>query len=128
MRRLTLARAMLCFGLLGAGCSDPTGVESDILSARIVRSELELRNDTQTPVYYFAADRGILALLDWAVCIQPSECNGVSPHSTTSIALDDIIGGGESAEIVVYHWRLVQGQSSTGYVADSIRSLIVPVR
>ena len=126
--RSALSRAILCFGLAVAGCSDPVGVESDILSARVAGGELVLRNDTQTPVYYFAADRGILALLDWAVCIRPDECNGVAPRSTTSIALDDIIGGGESGEIVVYHWRLISGQSATGWVADSIRTLTVSVR
>ena len=119
---------ILCFGLAVAGCSDPLGVESDILSASVSRGELVLRNDTQAPVYYLAADRDVLALLDWAVCIQPSQCNGVLPRSTKSIALDDIIGGGDSGEIVVYHWRLISGQSASGYIADSIRTLTVSVR
>ena len=110
-----------------SACSDPFGVETDILSAKVVSERLLLTNSTNDPVYYFAADRDILAVLNWAICVQPGQCNAVPRESTRSIALNDVIGGGASGEIVVYHWRLTPGQSPTGYVADSLRSLIVPV-
>jgi hypothetical protein len=125
--RLPVPRSLLSIALAAFACSDPLGVETDILAARIVSERLLLTNTSNAPVYYFAADRDILAVLTWAICTEPSRCNAVPGESTKSIALEDVIGRGESGEIVVFHWRLIPGQSTTGYVADSIRTVNVRV-
>lgn len=120
--------AIVAAGIGFSGCSDPVSVRTDILAARIVDQRLELTNRSTTPVYYFAADKNMLALIDWVICTQPSECNSVAPRSTRSVPFRDIPGAGDGSEIVVYHWRLVPGQSATGYVADSLRTLTVADR
>jgi hypothetical protein len=110
-------------------CSEVVSVESDLLVARAVDSRLELTNTTSTRVFYFAADRNGLAVLDWAPCVDPAVCDAVAPLSTRNIALEDVaLYNPGVSEIAVYHWRLVAVPGEGGYVPDSIRMVVVPVR
>ena len=121
--------ALIVVAIASWGCSDPVGLESDVLRVRKAPTALELTNVSTAPVYYFAADRGWLALVDWAVCDDPATCVGIAPSTSKQLAWEDI--GGYSAttsEVVVYHWRLVPGSRPSGFVADSIRSLVVRIR
>ena len=122
-----LVSVMLAAFALGA-CSDPTSVESDIISAQAASGRLNITNNSDDPVYYFAADREALALIDWAPCQDPARCNAIPPHSTRTIAFQSIAGyqtGSGSA--LVYHWKLLE-RAPAGYQIDSIRYVIVSLR
>ena len=123
-----LRRALAALTIATAGCSDPVGVETDILKARVVSASLGLTNQTRFPVYYFAVDRNTLAVIDWAICMDPTRCESVPARSTRWVPLTEIFGADENSEIVVFHWRLVPGESPTGFVPDSVRSLVTPPR
>ena len=118
----------LALGIALASCSDSVGVESDILAAEVVGDNLELRNVGEAPVFYFALDRETLAVADWAICTDPDDCQSVPARSTKLISLEQVHPSSGDADILVYHWRLVPGDSPTGYVADSLRTLTVPLR
>lgn len=113
---------------MAASCSDPLAVESDILTARLVNAHLELTNTSTQPIYYFAVDRGSLTYIRWAVCIEPQTCQAVTQRSTLRIPLSEVaLYGKGDHEIVIYHWRLVAGESQTGFVADSLRTITLKV-
>lgn len=42
-----------------AGCSSPTEIHSDIISARSESRTITITNESDDPVYYFAADREV---------------------------------------------------------------------
>jgi hypothetical protein len=118
----------LALGIALASCSDPVGVESDILAAEIAGDNLELRNAGEAPVFYFALDRETLAVVDWVICTDPNDCQSVPARSAKLIPVEQVHPSDGDADILVYHWRLVSGDSPTGYVADSLRTLTVPLR
>ena len=109
-------------------CSVTTAPSSDLITAIPGAEAVDLRNNSTETVYYFAADRGVLALLDFAICRDPSKCESIAPGSTKRVPYAGIIGySGTTAELVVYHWRLIAKGSGT-FEQDSIRSMIVPLK
>jgi hypothetical protein len=124
MRRNWLISAA---ALAAIACSGPTSLESDILRVTAREQALELTNISSRTVYYFAADRHALALIDWAVCTNPDTCPGVPVNSTSSINFSELAGYQPgSGEAVVYHWHLVGAAGH--FQPDSIRSQIVSLR
>ena len=120
--------SVLCAALAIAACSVTTAPSSDLMTAIPGAEAVELRNNSSDPVYFFAADRGVLALLDFAVCRDPSKCESIAPGTTKRVPYAGIIGySGTTAELVVYHWRLIE-KTAGAYEQDSIRSMIVPLR
>jgi hypothetical protein len=62
-------------------------------------------------------------------CIDPAKCKGIASGASRRIAFTEVAGyQWASGEAVVFHWRLIRGPSSSGFVADSIRSTIVQMR
>ncbi len=109
-------------------CSVTTAPSSDLITASPESETLDLRNNSADPVYYFVADRGVLALLDFAICNEPPKCESIAPGTAKRVPYDGILGySGTSEELVVFHWRLLP-KSSGGYEQDSIRSMIVPLK
>ena len=124
---MKLASSILLAVLALAGCDNPVVPSSDLISARSSNQTLQITNDTDNPVYYFVAERGTLALLDWAVCTDPTDgrCKSVAAHATAQISYESIVGPAEKgSKVVVYHWRLIPAGAAK-FEADSIRSLVV---
>ena len=112
-----------------AGCSNPTDPASDLMTAKATNQTLELTNTSSDKVYYFVADRDKLALLDWAVCLDPAnaECKFVAPGATKQINYSEFMGTESTGtKAIVYHWRLIP--KGTGYEYDSLRSLEVDLK
>ena len=126
MKRLS---SVLMVASLGSfGCESPVAVESDLLQVRSDLTALEITNVSATPVYYFAAEQGTLALIDWMLCVDPARCPSIAPNAAQRVAYSTITGYTDTAHaIVVFHWRLVPGNGESGYVADSLRSLMVHI-
>jgi hypothetical protein len=107
---MKLASSILFAVLVLAGCDNPVVPSSDLISARGSNQTLEIRNDADNPVYYFVAESGTLALLDWAVCVDPTNgaCQAVAAHSTAQIPYSNIYGpAAKGSRVVVFHWRLI---------------------
>lgn len=122
---MRLASSILLAALVLAGCDNPITASSDLVTARGSDNTLQITNSTSEPVYYFAADVNTLALLDWALCLDPSKCTHVEAHETVTIPYSQIIGkAGRGGRVVVYNWRLI-AVGGGKYNADSVRSLRV---
>ena len=113
------------FAAIAIGCSSSTDPSTDILSAHAENKTLTLVNTSDDPVYFFVADKDALALLDWAVCIDPSKCTPVAPRSTKLVSYSEIAAYQEgSGNAVVYHWRIIsKGEGKYDY--DKLRELDV---
>lgn len=126
MKKMLAVVGALLFVL---ACHNPLAVESDLLVARVTAKHLELVNTGSQPVYYFAVDKNSLTYIRWAPCLEPQTCQGVQQRSTLRIPLSEVaLYGKGDTEIVIYHWRLVPGESHTGYVTDSMRTITLPVK
>jgi hypothetical protein len=113
--------------VLAIGCSNPADPdpETDILSAHAEKQTVTLVNTSDDPVYFFVANRGALALLDWAICLDPARCTPILPHSTTNVSYSQIAAYQKgSDQAVVFHWRIVT-KGSGQYDYDKLRELVV---
>lgn len=101
------------------GATGPTGP----LAVSVTATELRLLNRGDRPVYTFVAERGTLALINWAACADPALCPGLAPGASESIRLsrDNRLAPGEEA--VVTWWYSVR--TARGYEPDSLRSFVV---
>ena len=94
---------------------------TDLLDVNVLPDALELVNQSQSPVYYFAVEKGTLAALSWAPCTDPATCEDVGVGVHKVVPYSEITGyHAGSTEAVVYHWRLVSGNN--GLQPDSIRA------
>lgn len=122
-------RALSLVGLsLLLSCSDPTAPRSELLAVASGANSLTLTNLTRVPVYYFVIDRDFAVLASIALCTQPDQCPRVPRRESVRVPHEDIAGfGPESREALVLHYLLVSSPSG-GFQADSVRSIIAPLR
>lgn len=119
----------LCCSILAVSCSNPVEVRSDIARITVDGQAIVVANIGDAPLYYFAADRNALALLDWIPCTDPAKCIGIASGASKRIAFSEVVAYQPgSAEAVVYHWRLIPGNAASGFVMDSLRATIVPMK
>ncbi len=121
---------MKTYGAVGAllvtlSCHSPTGVIGGQLAVSATPPIVQLANQSQTPVYFFAIESGLAARADWAPCTDPSHCLALPPMASTDLPYSDIAGYESGAQTaIVYWWHLVPG-GATGFRPDSIRAVIV---
>jgi hypothetical protein len=118
----TLTALLLGAAALGA-CSDPTTFGSRGVEVRADAEGVEILNQRNRTIYYFAADRNTLALINWAACDQPAQCPGVAASERKRIPPSEIHGWGTSNEVIVYWWHLLP-RTEGGFRVDSIRHII----
>lgn len=108
-----------------ATVGDPgRAVSSDLLTAEPIAGGVRLRNRTSSPVFYFASERGALALVLWAPCTSAQQCTPVPPNGALDVPDAEIVGQAATArEIAVLHWRarVVAGRAQP----DSVRAVVV---
>lgn len=124
-------RPLIVLGLAAAtaACSDPVRVRTDVARITVEGRAIVVANIAPATLYTFVVDRNALALIDWVPCNDPARCTGVAPGAAQRIAFEDVAAYQPgSAEAVVYHWLLVHGNSPSGFVMDSLRATIVPLR
>ena len=109
-------------------CSSPASPSSDLIVAKAESHALDLKNMSDETVYFFVAERGALALLDFAICNEPSTCDSVAPGARRRIPYSGVVGySAGSEQAVVFHWRLI-AKGGGRYEHDAIRTLIVQLR
>jgi hypothetical protein len=118
----TLTALLLCTAALAA-CSDPTTYGSAGVEVRTDAAGLEILNQRNRSIYYFAADRNTAELILWGACEQPAECHAVAPSERKRVPSAEIYGWGTSDEVIVYWWHLLP-RTEGGFRVDSIRHII----
>lgn len=125
---MRLVSSIVFAALVLAGCDNPNGPKSDLIRASAANRTLAITNISSDPLYYFAANKETLALLDWVPCTDPSACKALGSKATTRISYYDIFGEPSTGgHVVIFHWRLVPTTPGK-YNVDSIRSLEVELR
>jgi hypothetical protein len=126
---MRLFSSVLFAVLAFVGCANPTDPASDLITARAANQTLQLTNTSNDKVYYFVGDPEKLALIDWAVCLDPAkaECTFIAPGATKRINYSEFLGTESSGtKAIVYHWRLIP--KGTTYNYDSLRTLEVDLK
>ncbi len=118
--RFSAMRYFLFLFLIGVltGCSDGLlGIGSGEVEAKVNEKELEVHNNLNGSIYYFAVERGTAAVISWAPLSE--ERNEVKARHTRKISLDDIIGYKKGKEILFYYWA----QKEPG--SDDIKNMVI---
>ena len=113
-------------GLLAAAvvaCNSPTGTEPRQLRVTAASNTVTMENPNDWPVFYMIANPQFLALVDFALCEDPTaDCPRVPARGTAHVAYNDIAGytDGE-AEATLWEWRLVRQLDGT-YRANDLQT------
>jgi hypothetical protein len=119
----SLPLGLACF----LACSGLTEVQDGALVARASSAArvLELTSLDAEHLYYFAVEREMTALINWAPCTDPERCDGIAPNTSVEFSYSAIaFYEPGDAEAVVYWWRLVDGAGGE-LEPDSIRALVI---
>lgn len=110
---------VLCFGIIS--CSDDSdnvsGYGNSEITGLIKDNNLVITNYSDVPIYYFAVEREVTALINWAPICEDE--NKVHPKHSKKIELDDIHGYMKGRQILVYYWNTLEPTS------ESIKNILV---
>ncbi len=117
------AALLLTAGL--AACESSTFVLDGPLAVRARDGALEVRNETDAPVYLMVIERESSAVVDWIPCRDPQTCDGLAPGEERTIRHDEIVGYEPGEREAVVHWWHLEPRQGGGFAPDSVRSEIV---
>jgi hypothetical protein len=110
--------------VLTVACSNPTTPIEGEVAVRAVPPDLQVSNQTPTPVYSFIIERGAAAYTDWAPCNDPTRCTALAAGATTTLPYARIVGYTPAArEAIVYWWHLIP-EGGAAVRPDSIRAVV----
>ena len=116
--------AMIGLSLASGACSDPMGYESSEGVSVTASSEVVvIENDRPAKIVHFVVDAATAALIDWIPCVA-EDCPGIMPGERLRIPTDDIVGFGESDQVIVYWWHVYIASTGEAYGGE-IRAVIV---
>jgi hypothetical protein len=107
-------------------CNSPTSADARQLRAVAAASTVTIENPNDWPVFYLLANPQWLALVDLAVCNDPtSSCPRVPGHGTVHVAYGSIAGyqAGET-EATLWQWRL-ERQADGSYQSKDFQAIPV---
>ncbi|HEV2148802.1 MAG TPA: hypothetical protein VGR37_15465 [Longimicrobiaceae bacterium] len=125
MRPIRVHALVLALAVLPA-CISPTEFRlQGPLSIEAEGGSLQLGNHTRETVYTFVVERSSAALINWAPCTDPAQCDGIAPNQRRRIPYSRITGyePGEH-EAIVYWWHL-EARRGGGFRPDRIRAEVV---
>jgi hypothetical protein len=126
----TLRVLVIAAGLTLAIGACRSSTEPGVRALRITTDDigLTLQNPNPWPVFYMAVNENSLALLDYALCEDPtSGCPRVLPGETVSLPYSKVSAyDGSTTQILVIQW-LLKRKAGGGYSATDVFSTHVTV-
>jgi hypothetical protein len=111
-----------------AACADPTGYKgSENVVLRVMNTGVEIQNDRTRPIHYFLTERSTAARILWGPCDDPRDCTTVAAGARVGVSGHDIIGWGESEEVILYWWHLIP-RGDGKFRVDSVRHVVGAMR
>lgn len=124
-RRITLAAIPLAFACSSSGPTEisyetsPPGIQAGYVAVTATSAGLVAINQTERPVFYFAVERGLLALIDWVPCtVQTGSCVGIAPGQTFTIPWDKVVGYKADATEYAFLWYHIATVNGTPTMTD----------
>ena len=94
--------------LLATACAQHPVDDFNQVMVHVDGAEFVLENQTSRTVYYFAVDRELAALVDWAPCPDPAHCEGVPVGGQRRLSSAEVHGmTPETRAVVFYTWHLI---------------------
>ena len=118
---------ILCISIGFVQCTDnPVLSDFESVSVEATTSGILIINNSSATIYYTAFERGSLASIRWAPCIDPDHCLKVKPRRFALIKYEDIhFYHKDAEEVVVYWWNLVKKPNSGEYKVVNMTSIII---
>lgn len=86
-----------------SGCADSVSdLNTDDVSITVDSEDLNIKNNFNHSIYYFAVEAGVAAVIQWAPI--SSDENRVKSRSTKRILLENIHAYEPGDEILIYYW------------------------
>jgi hypothetical protein len=105
-------------------CSSPFDIASnDGVTVVSSGSSVVLHNGGPAPIGYAFWDAATAARTTWAPCAA-ADCPVVAPGESAERPTADIVGSGESDQVIAYWWHIIR-EPSGDYRIDSVRSALV---
>jgi hypothetical protein len=110
--------------LASGACSDPLGhASSEGVTVWALSEVVVIENDRSAKIVHFVVDAATAALIDWIPCVA-EDCPGIMPGESLIIPADDIVGFGESDQVIVYWWHVYKALTGELYRGET-RAVIV---
>lgn len=93
---------ILSFFILSSCADSVSDLNTKDISISYNNETLEIRNNFNHPIYYFAVESGIAAAIQWAPI--SSKENRIKSRNTKRISLDEIHAAEPGDEILFYYW------------------------
>lgn len=105
MRKFCLVLLLFLSFFIFLSCSDSVSdLNTDDVSAviDIDNGHLQIRNNFNHPIYYFAVEAGVAVVIQWAPV--SSKENQIKSRNTKRIPLNEIHAFEPGDEILIYYW------------------------
>lgn len=138
LARLTRKALIAAVALAPVGCrayaiatddqvaqNGPNGIQAGSVQVTPTATGLTVKNQTERPVYLFAVNAEMLALLDWAPCTGGSKCPALAQGASREIPWSDVTGYQANVkQYTVYCWNVTVQPDGTPR-ADNMHNLTV---
>ena len=125
MRRPSFISAMMLLLLASSACNSATeprtiDVEDVVFTAR--KPTLEIRNNTDKPIFYFVVGRNASAYTDWYPCVDETECPTIPPKGTLVKTYQELGIQQTEVEALVWWWHAVtvDGQRKPEFIHQGL--------
>lgn len=100
---MRLSLLIIFVGLLLSNCSDnPSQNTFEQVDAEISNSNLDISNNSETTIYYFAIDQEFAARADWYA--KSTEENAIKSKDIKKLPLSEVAGYNPDNKIILYYW------------------------
>ena len=107
-----------------AGCETPTGpTHHGPLIVGTGPGMLIVENRGPVPLYTFMVERQVAAQINWAVCADPSACEGIPAGGRRVSPASDVYGYAPGREVIVHGWDLAA--SEDGFRVGTMWTVVV---
>lgn len=115
---MRLSLLVIFVGLLLSNCSDtPSQSTFELVEAEISKSNLDISNNSETTIYYFAIDQDFASRANWSV--SSTEDNAIKSREVKKLPLSEVAGYNPDNKIILYYWTSENPQQ------DEIRNILV---
>lgn len=106
-------------------CNGPTEPDNAGVDAAIVTDGIRITNERSALIFYFAVNKELLPLIDWAPCVMLPQCSHVPPGETRTALWEQIPGADQAGDVVLHWWTVRWFEDGTGE-AGPIRTIVLP--
>lgn len=100
---MRLSLLIIVVGLFLSNCSDaPSQNTFEQIEAEITNSNLDISNNSEATIYYFAIDQDLAAKTNWSA--SSTDKNAINSKEFKKLPLSEVAGYNPDNKIILYYW------------------------